>query len=101
MSRYNSIDLVKTNTDKTRQATTIMPSFNGSVDDILIRTTTPERLDKLAYEFYGDVADWWIIAVANNLGKGTIVVPSNTSLRIPSNALAYNKLDEVNRIRTK
>ena len=40
-------------------------------------------MDKLAYQFYGDSEKWWLIAIANGLGKGTIIIPSNTRLRIP------------------
>lgn len=100
MSRYNSTLFVKTNTDRTRQATTILPTLDTAMpNDILIRTTTPERLDKLSQYFYGNVSDWWIIAAANNLGKGTLIIPSNTSLRIPIDTNAYNKLSELNRTR--
>ena len=54
-----------------------------SINDTYITTTTPDRLDKLANDFYGDSQFWWIIASANGLGKGTLIVPENTTIRIP------------------
>jgi nucleoid-associated protein YgaU len=40
-----------------------------------------DRLDNLAFRFYGDVKLWWFIAHVNNLK--TINVPAGTSIRIP------------------
>ena len=39
-----------------------IPIFN-----IFIKITSPERLDLLAYRFYGDASKWWIIASANDI----------------------------------
>jgi hypothetical protein len=83
--RYGTTTSIQTNTEKYRRATTIYPEIPiAPATDIYIRTTTIERLDKLAYKFYGDAALWWIIATANALGKGTLIIPSNTRVRIPS-----------------
>ena len=72
MSRYNSTSLIKDNNERSRKATTILPS--------IART---DRLDKLAHAFYEDVSLWWVIASANGLGLGSYIVPKNTTLRIP------------------
>ena len=42
-----------------------------------------DRLDLLAREFYQEQKYWWIIADANNLGKGTLTVPEGRQIRIP------------------
>lgn len=83
MSRYNTTSEILDANEKRRQASTIIPSFPSSPYDVYIRTTSAERLDNLAYRFYQDVSLWWIIAAANGLGKGSLMVPSNTALRIP------------------
>jgi len=45
-------------------------------------TTIDKRWD--AYRYYNDVSLWWIIAVANNLGKGKLSLDINKQLRIPT-----------------
>jgi hypothetical protein len=42
-----------------------------------------DRLDILANEMYGDIKYWWIIASANNLGKGSLLIPPGVQIRIP------------------
>ena len=86
-------------TDENQQrrfATTIYPTIN-TTQDTLILTTSAERLDKLAQTFYNDSSLWWVIAAANNIGKGTYIIPPNTNIRIPKidnildNVLQKNK----------
>ena len=86
MSRYNSSATIKDKTGKRRKASIILPVVPKSTEDIFIKTTTPERLDKLAFKFYDDSTLWWVIASANAIGKGTFIIPENTNLRIPSKA---------------
>ena len=64
---------------------------------IYIRTTSMDRLDKLALYFYEDSTMWPIIATANGLGKGTIIVPPNTKLRIPANTNSTNTIVNANK----
>lgn len=51
--------------------------------DYYIFSREGDRLDSLAQSFYKDVRLWWVIANANNLGKGTMLVPEGLQLRIP------------------
>lgn len=53
--------------------------------DIFIRPVVGERFDSLAQKFYGDSSLWWIIAKANNLSNGSIVLDSEKKIRIPIN----------------
>lgn len=62
---------------------TIYPTIDQKDDDIIIVTNVGDRLDTLAYRYYGDVTMWWIIAQANHMGKGSFNVPAGTKLRIP------------------
>jgi len=84
MSRYTTNSILQDSTGKRRLGSSILPIVPVSSTDVYIQTTSTERLDKLANTFYKDSTLWWIIAVANGLGKGTIVVPKNSKLRIPS-----------------
>ena len=56
-----------------------IPETNG---DLHVISTEGDRLDNLAFQFYGDPSLWWYIAKANNLTSMTI--PPGTSLRIPA-----------------
>lgn len=86
MSRYSTTSTIQDRNEKRRLATTIVPSIPPSSRDIFIQTTTVERLDNLAYRFYQDATMWWLIAAANGLGRGSLTVPANRTLRIPSKA---------------
>lgn len=83
MNRYQTTNIISDASGKRIFETTIFSAPDPSDLDIYIKTTSVERLDLLAYEFYDDVALWWLIAAANGLGKGTLYVPTNTQLRIP------------------
>jgi hypothetical protein len=99
MSRYNTTPNLRDNNSKRRKATTILPVVPTSAADITIVTTSPDRLDKLAYTFYEDASLWWIIATANGLGKGTFIVPANTTLRIPSKSGIQDLIVQINESR--
>jgi hypothetical protein len=42
---------------------------------------------------------WWVIAAANGLGKGTLIVPANTNLRIPAKTQFLDQVIQTNRTR--
>lgn len=82
-SRYSQARQIKDQNGVRRSQTWIInPPASNSLDTYIV-TTTPDRLDQLAYDFYNNEQLWWVIAAANGLGKGTFLVPSNTKLRIP------------------
>ena len=100
MNRYSNSNVTKPfDTEKRRLTTSIFPSVTASTTDILIRTTSIERLDKLAQKFYNDVTAWPVIAAANPTLKGTLVVPINTILRIPAANRVQQFLNDINIIR--
>jgi hypothetical protein len=96
MSRYATTNTITDSFLKSRRATTIISDIPLLSTDIYIRTTSIERLDKLANKFYGNSTLWWIIASANALGKGTIVVPTNTIIRIPAPASVTQIINSIN-----
>lgn len=84
MSRYQTaLAIQDDNTKKYKSNTVILNVPTDDTNDIHIQTTSPERLDLLAYDFYTDVSSWWVIAAANGLVNGSLWVPANTVLRIP------------------
>lgn len=99
MARYNSTPTEKDNNSKRKKAVTIFPVLPPTDADINITITSPDRLDKLAYTFYEDVTLWWVIAAANGLGKGSYIVPANTTLRIPSKNNVADFVTNLNRNR--
>ena len=83
VNRYNFSDNTKKNqSGKTVYKSILYPAIRESTSDIFIMAKDTDRLDLLAYAYYGDVTMWWIIAKANNI-RGTFFVPIGTQLRIP------------------
>jgi nucleoid-associated protein YgaU len=78
MDRYQ---FTKTNQDRYR--TTRYPKFVKKQSDLYIISREGDRLDMLANEFYEDPRYWWVLAEANNVGKGTMNVQPGLQLRIP------------------
>ena len=97
MSRYKDITIVKTDDGKRYRSTVKYPVINKKSTDIYIVGSQHDRLDNLAYKYYEDARLWWIIARANNLGKGTLTVPIGTQIRIPRDYISivdeYNSLN--------
>ena len=83
MKRYETASEIKNNNEPRKLGTVILSAAPSS-QDLILQTSTPYRLDLLAEEYYGDAKLWWIIASVNNLGKGSLQVPGNSFVRIPS-----------------
>jgi hypothetical protein len=67
-----------------RLKTTLYPDFNQFLsEDTYILSQENDRLDILAKEFYGDEVFCHVIAKANGIGHGTLVVPPGMIIRIP------------------
>lgn len=66
------------------------PDIPLSNDDIQILTDSGDRLDNLAFQFYGDTSYWIWIVLANpdKLRRDSYYVAPGTQLRIPSNISA-------------
>ena len=99
MNRYSTARIIKDPDLKRYLTTVIIPVQPLESDDIYIQTTSPERLDRLANNFYQDATMWWVIAAANGIGKGTLMVPANTRLRIPDKMIIQQVIDDINRSR--
>lgn len=80
-NRYVSYDGVK----KARYYESLIdPNIPVNENDIYVITTVGDRLDLLAYNYYGDATMWWMIADANpTLSKGSLFLEAGLQLRIP------------------
>lgn len=84
MQRYDEFtEVLKTEEGKRRYSTLYYPKFEIRSSDIWIITRKVDRLDLLAFQYYGDSRYWPIIAKANKLHNATIRPPIGTRLRIP------------------
>ncbi len=83
-SRYGNTPIKKTKDGKRVYKPTIYPSIPIKDSDIFIYPRFGDRLDNLAYKYYGDVSKWWIIAKANGLDKAEIGLNVEKQIRIPT-----------------
>jgi len=98
MKRYDSTKVIQRWDGKRVYKTTKYPIIEAQGSDAIIISNETDYLDTLAYTYYGDPTLWWVIALANNLGKGRMSVPPGLQLRIPANINAiivqFNNLNK-------
>jgi hypothetical protein len=98
MSRYKKIQIKKIPSGKRYFKTVRYPVIEKTINDRYIVGQYGDRLDNLANKYYQDSSLWWIIARANNIGKGDLVVPLGIQLRIPFEYIAIiNMFNELNK----
>lgn len=99
MERYTDIEIRKTSTGRRYRRTVKYPVIEPSFEDTYIIGMESDRLDNLAWNYYKDPTLWWIIARANNIGKGDLSVPIGSQIRIPANPLEIvNEFNELNKV---
>ena len=90
MSRYSNTKMTrksllpKQKNNVLSYETTLYQRIHETNGDLHVIATEGDRLDNLAFQFYGDPNLWWYIAKANNLTA--INVPAGKSLVIPASA---------------
>jgi phage tail protein X len=94
MERYKNIQVLKDNSGRKFLSTTVFPIIEPTINDIYITGQVGDRLDNLAFKYYGNSTYWWVIARANNIGYGDFVVPLGRQIRIPNP-------DSINEIETE
>jgi len=91
-SRYQTISIKKSETGitstsgKDMYVPTYYPNIEAKENDNYIVVGATDRLDVIAYDFYGDSTLWWAVAMANNLEGDSMFPPIGMYLRIPSNS---------------
>ena len=85
MNRYQYIQIEKDPTTKVRYyRDNKYPTIPLSDTDKYVVTSTGDRYDLLATQYYRDQTLWWIISMANSLlPQNSIFIPIGTQLRIP------------------
>lgn len=95
-SRYKYTDIKLRGDGKRVYKPTIYPKIPIKDSDVFIYPKFGDRLDNLAYKYYGDVSLWWIIAKANNLDAAHIGLEVDTQIRIPMEITSIlNKLKDM------
>ncbi len=63
------------------------PNIPLSVNDVYVVTTSGDRLDLLADQFYNDTKLWWVIATANRdlVRRDSLGIKPGLEIRIPAN----------------
>ncbi len=82
VKKYDSVN------DVNAYETTLYEKIPESNEDIFVITQEGDRLDNLAYQFYGNQHLWWYIAHANKLT--TMNVKEGIQLRIPASTQFTN-----------
>ncbi len=92
MARYETTNIRRVNKAKRsgekpktfiQYETTLYSKIPKSNNDLFVIAQDGDRLDNLAFQFYGDPTLWWFIAQTNNISS--MNVPKGTSLRISFN----------------
>lgn len=96
--RYDkSVNIKKRWDGKRYFGTRLYPNIPVDPNDSYVVTNETDTLDNLAFKYYKNPSLWWILAQANNIGKGKMSVPSGLQLRVPFNVSTilnnYNKLN--------
>lgn len=86
-SRYQNNKVQKLKDGREVYRTKIYPNIPLRDSDTYIVTQGGDRLDTLAYQYYGDQSLWWILATASNIHDSAFAVPEGTILRVPKDYL--------------
>lgn len=89
MERYSIASINRTETGKRYYGTTLPPTVSKTDTDIYIITGYGDRLDLIAFDYYGDASKWWVIASANPNSfsfNGSLAIEPGIQLRIPLTA---------------
>jgi len=88
LPRYiNSLQIRRTRSGTRYYSTVITNPIPLDTFQLVITAQDGDRFDSLAVRYYRDAAKWWIIAKANNLLNGTMMISGGTQLVIPSAGL--------------
>lgn len=96
-NRYRNIKKFRNQEGKEYYTNPIYPTVPPTADDFYILSSTGDRFDTLALDFYGDSKLWWVIASANIANKGSLAIEPGIQIRIPGNKeQALELYDQVN-----
>ena len=61
-----------------------LPTIPVQTDDLQYTVLSSDRIDRIAYKFYGDPVLWWVVALANDLELLPTALYGGQLLRIPA-----------------
>lgn len=97
IERYEQTGIRETSGGNDFYESQLLPDIPRRPEDIIIMTESGQRLDRLAFRYYDDAKLWWVIAAANELGRGDWTVPAGIQLRIPQNLSAVSsEIESIN-----
>ena len=85
MGRYDNTSITVNRKGERVRIPTLYPEIPLSDSDQFVFPKDGDRLDNIAFKYYGDASLWWIIAKANELGKGRTILNPNFQIRVPGN----------------
>ncbi len=98
-SRYTTIPTYTNDEGKQLYQQTYYPEIGLNEDDTYIITSYNDRLDLIAYDFWGDESLWWAVAMANDLECDSFYPPVGIQLRVPKDPTflinAFQKENEI------
>lgn len=95
MERYEveyGVRELKMQDGKRRLSTRYYPKIPFKSSDVFIVSKRGMRWDNLAYDYYGEASLWFMLARANNIVNGSLLVPPGLRIRIPN--LSYVEIQE-------
>lgn len=99
--RYQNIRTTKNSQEGNQfYSNNVYPDIPLTNEDSYVITVLGDRLDLLAFDFYGDTSYWWVIASANALSGDSLYLEPGAQIRIPANlSSVLNQYRQENNIR--
>ena len=85
MSRYKNNKILTDSDGNRYRSSTIYNPIPYDRNDMYVEAGQFERLDNISHQYYKTRDYWWIIALANSIGKGTLSLKEGGILRLPAN----------------
>ena len=82
--RYDNSTILTNPSGKRYFKGILYPLITPKDSDIYVITTSEDRLDILADQYYKDSTLYWIISISNNIRKDSMYIVPGTQLRIPT-----------------
>lgn len=97
-NRYQNINVIKqSGIGNQYYVNNLYPEIEPTEEDDYVIAVLGDRLDLLAFDFYGDSSLWWIIASANSLPGDSLYLEPGTQIRIPVDVVsAVNQYKQAN-----
>jgi hypothetical protein len=93
MKRFNNNNVKVLKNGKRVYRSKIYPINDNTIEYEYIVTEEGDRLDNIAFDYYGNSSLWWVIAVANNLHDSSLGMNGGVVLKLPKDyTLITNKL---------